>query len=307
MYFDQLFFAVNVTGPTLLILSMGWLFRKIELIDDHFIAVGNKIVFNVTLPCLLFFGTVSTPLSESLDGPLILFAAVVTVIIVGLLWLASALFVTREKRGVFVQGAFRGNMGVMGIALVLNAYGQQILSKASIYLALMTVLYNVLAVLVLRTDKASYWLSLLKNPLVLAVLLGITGSYLAVDIPEIVANSGHYFSQMTLPLALLCTGGSLHWDSFKANHKEVIWASIFKLVIVPAIVTVMAIGWGFRAQELGLLFLMMSVPCASASFVMAKQMTRHGAMAAEIIALTTIGSALSITAGLLLLKYQGYI
>ncbi|MEE9357230.1 hypothetical protein [Candidatus Vondammii sp. HM_W22] len=52
---QQLIFALGVTGPIMVILFLGLVFRLIGLINEQFVLVGNKIVFNVTLPCMLFF------------------------------------------------------------------------------------------------------------------------------------------------------------------------------------------------------------------------------------------------------------
>ena len=305
--YEQFSFALVITGPIVIILALGLLFRRINLIDDHFIQVGNKIVFNVTLPCMLFFGVISQPIGLSMDSPLIAFASVFTIAVVGFLSLVTPFFIREDKRGVFIQGAFRGNMGIIGIALVLNAYGPEILPKTSIYLAMLTILYNLLSVLVLRSNTQSTFFALLKNPLIIAVLLGLTCSWFGVTLPGFVHKTGQYFAQMTLPLALTCIGGSLRWDSFRANHQDVIWASMVKLLFIPMALAGIAIAWGFRGQELGLLYMMMAAPTASASYVMAQQMSRHGAMAAEIIAMTTIGSFLTITVGITALKYGGYI
>lgn len=305
--YEQLIFALDVTGPILVILSLGWVFRRYKLIDEHFIGISNRLVFNVTLPSMLFLSTATRPLRESLDVPLVLFGAGCTLIIVSILWLVSLRLVDPEKRGVFIQGSFRGNMGIIGIALVLNAYGQEILPKVSVYLALLTIVYNILSVMVLNTRKQSHHTILLKNPLIIGVLAGLLFSWAQWPVPGVLQRTGEYFAQVTLPLALLCIGGTLRWDSFRTNHLDVVWSAAFKLLLIPITVAVAAIAWGFRGEDLGLLFLMAASPTATASYIMAREMTTFGNIAAEIVAVTTAGSALTITAGLVLLKSGGYI
>jgi len=304
---ELLSFALDVTGPILLILALGPLLRKTKLVDNHFVLVGNRLVFNVTLPCMLFFGIANRPLQQALDIPMVVFASLATVSVTLVLWLIAPLFVGPEKRGVFVQGAFRGNLAIIGIAWIMNAYGPVTVAKAGVYIGLMTILYNVLSVLVLRSRAQSYFSALFTNPLVVAILLGMLVSALGIPILRLVVQTGQYIGQMTLPLALLCIGSSLRWGSFKANHLKVIWASAFKLVVIPVIVTLAAIAAGFRGPDLGLLFLMTASPTAAASYVMAKQMTNYGAMAAEIVAVTTVFSAVTVTIGLIVLKGGGFI
>ncbi|MDC9729283.1 MAG: AEC family transporter [Methyloprofundus sp.] len=299
---EQFFYALNVTTPVLSLLLLGLLFRRLNLIDDGFIQTANRLVFNITLPCMLFFGIASTPLSQSNNLPLFIFGASFTLFCTALFYLFSIAFVQADKRGTFVQGAFRGNLGIIGIALAVNAYGTEVLAVASLYMAIISLIDNPLSVLLLKPKGHPSLKSIFTNPIIIAVSLGLIFSGLQLTIPAFTQQSGQYLAQLTLPLALICIGGSLNWQSFHRNHLDVILATAFKLLLMPIIGLSIAYQFNFSADELGLLYLMLSAPTAVSSYIMAKQMTRHGAMAAEIIALTTAMSTFVITAGLVLLK-----
>lgn len=67
-----------------------------------------------------------------------------------MLELLAARFISEQKlRGIFVQGSFRGNMGIMGLAYVQNAYGPEGIGAAALLVGSITVLYNILAVITL--------------------------------------------------------------------------------------------------------------------------------------------------------------
>jgi predicted permease len=305
--FEQFLFALNVTAPILILLILGIVFRRTGFIDEHFISIANSFVFNITLPCMLFFSLATTPLSQSADIPLFLFGVLFTLISVLIFQLLSRFLIQQDKRGVFVQGAFRGNLGIIGIALAVNAYGSEILATASLYMALIAVIDNPLSVILLIPKSKFPLKSIINNPILIAVLFGLICSSINLEIPQFIYQSGHYLAQMTLPLALICIGGSLYWKNFRHNRKEVIWASLCKLILMPLIGTSLAITLEFRGQDLGLIYLMLSAPTAVSSYVMAKKMSNYGAMAAEIIALSTASSTIIITLGLILLKTTGLI
>lgn len=294
--------SFEVTAPILLILALGIWFRKQNWVGPDFVSVGNWLVYNVTLPSLLFLSTATRPLSASLPVSLVIFAAICTVVTVFLIWLLAPLLVESGKRGVFTQNAFRSNMGIIGLALCLNAFGAGVLPKAGFYLAIMVVLYNVLAVLVLSPSRNKLLPYMLKNPLLIGIVAGLIWRQFNLPLPGVVLKSGEYFAQMTLPLALLCVGASLNWHSIRSNHKEVIYAVCLKMLIIPSVLTFAAAAYGFRGEELGIFFLMMAAPTASAAFVMAKAMTPYGSQAAESIALGTIIAPITITFGLALLS-----
>lgn len=302
--YQNIGFAITVTGPILILLILGIFFRRGKLIDLGFIATSNKLIFNITLPCLLFLSISGQPVTQTFDTKLIGYASLITVILVVVLRAMSTLFVDYDKRGVFVQGSFRGNMGIIGLALVLYAFGDGIMASAGVYLAFLTILYNLLATwLLIGRLNLSAIRSILSNPLIIGVLTGIGWSLTGIQLPGVIRSAGDLFARMTLPLALLCIGGSLQWQSLKANHGGVLWASSFKLIVFPFLTTLGGVLIGLRGQDLGLLFIMSSCPSAAASFVMAKQMTNHGDMAAEIVAITTASCAITISLGLVILKY----
>ena len=51
---ESLGFAVEVTLPISLIILLGIVLKKRNWINDDFVDLGSKLVFNLTLPCLLF-------------------------------------------------------------------------------------------------------------------------------------------------------------------------------------------------------------------------------------------------------------
>ncbi|MFE0781461.1 AEC family transporter [Serratia bockelmannii] len=71
-------FAFNVTVPNLLMMLLGILLRHWRLMDDRFVDGATRLVFNLALPCLLFF-SIATNHPQLLGNlPLVLFGAVGT-------------------------------------------------------------------------------------------------------------------------------------------------------------------------------------------------------------------------------------
>ncbi|WP_440877029.1 AEC family transporter [Thalassotalea sp. PLHSN55] len=305
-FFQLLNAALQVTTPLLIILVIGITFKRIGFVDQNFVAIGNKLVFKVALPALLFLSVANGSADQTINFSLIYYAMIATVVSVALVWLICSLFLEPSKRGVFTQCAFRGNMGIVGFVLCVNAYGESVLVQASIYLGCLTILYNVLSVILLSNSKQAIINNLTRNPLIWAIVSGFLWSFTHQPLPVIIDTSIGYLAKLTLPLALICIGASLDWSSLKSNHSIAIWCSSAKLVILPALVCAIAIMLGITGQSLGILFLMMSSPTAAAAYVMTQQMTSHGKFAAEVITLSTILSPISVTLGLVLLKHQGY-
>lgn len=308
---NDLYFAFQVTAPIFCILGLGIYFKRIGLLTADFARVGSELVFKVTLPFLLFVKLVQTDFTHSLPVTLVGYAFCATVAVFLLLDRVVARMITEPSdRGVFVQGAFRGNMGIIGLAYCLSAFGEGAVATASVYMAVITALYNVLAVITLSRHQgegagknalAAVARGIVTNPLIIAIALGVAISLSGLQIPQILLNTGGYFAKMTLPLALLCAGATIRLQEFQSS-RALYWASAAKLLLVPLAITGGGILLGLRGPEMGVLFFMSSAPTAAASYPMVQAFRLNHHLAAAIIAATSLGAIVSSTLGVFLLR-----
>lgn len=304
-------FAATITTPIFCILGLGILFKRIGWISDEFARLGSNLVFKVTLPCLLFVKLVETDFRHDLPIKLVIYAVIATVVAFLILdRLLSSRFPAVSDRGVFVQGSFRSNMGIIGLAFCLSAFGEGVVATASIYLAVMTTVFNILAVITLtrHQDNSSHHgevfrvlLGIVKNPLILAITAGVAISLVGFQVPKILLETGGYFARMTLPLALLCAGASIRLHEFQTSP-PLYWAVAGKLLFVPLLIIGGGVVLGLRGEELGVLYLMCASPTAAASYPMTQALGGNHHLAAAIIAATSLGSLFFTTLGIFLLR-----
>ncbi|MEH0666157.1 AEC family transporter [Vibrio scophthalmi] len=307
---SQLQFSLSITGPICLMLVLGVAFKRIGLINDNFIDVASKLVFQVCLPAMLFLSIVISDHDFVSAGRFIGFGAIASVAFFIFTTLSvNGAFAGSVDKGVIVQGGYRANTAIIGIAYVANAFGDQGVAQAALYVAATTFIYNVQAVICLTprgqtsgTQAAKVMVkTLTKNPLIIAIVTGVVFYLLSIPVPKVAVDAGDYLARMTLPLALLCTGGSLNLSSMKSDQKPTWFATGYKLVLAPIAITGAGYWWGFRGVELGILFFMNASPVAAASYVMARSMGGNATLAANIIALTTVVSTFTCTLGVMIL------
>lgn len=307
-------FAFTVTGPIMLVLAMGVLLARWGIINDAFIDAGSKLVFNVTLPALLFIIISQTHFEQTANLKLILIGVIGTLAAFLLMELFAARTVEPvQDRGVVVQGAFRSNMGVVGLAYAVNAYGDVALAASSLYLGLVTALYNVLAVITLNRSlnrHRSPWATLkgiARNPLIIGIVSALPFAYFEIPLPKLLLQTGEYFAQLALPLALLCTGGSLSLAALHMESRNALIGTLGKVLLSPLILTLTAYLAGFRGMELGIVFLMAAAPTAASSYPMTRAMGGNAPLAANVIVLSTIGSVVATTVGMSWLRALGLV
>ncbi|THF62045.1 AEC family transporter [Pseudothauera rhizosphaerae] len=314
-FLANLSFSFSVTGPIFVILALGVLLLRTGMLTDAFVDGGSRLVFNIALPALLFVSISGTRIEEAANFGLVGYGAAATLAAFVLLeWLARCFIEPERDRGVVVQGAFRSNMGIIGLAYCINAYGEAGLVASSLYLGLITILFNVLAVITLQRSlhrggggMARVFKGIVRNPLIIGIVAGLVVSATGLPLPKVALQSGQYLADLTLPLALLCTGASLDFRSLREDLRSTLFASLAKMAAIPLLFVAGGAALGFRGIELGVLLLMSSAPTAAASYVMVRAMGGNAPLAANIIALTTLGSLFTTSAAVTVLRSMGLI
>lgn len=288
-------FAVTVIGPVLALLVMGNILIRVKLINDDFVAMGSKLVFTVALPALLFLSISQADFSHAAN-PLLIGVGLAGTLGYFLVLMGLSHFMVSESdaRGVVTQGGFRANMGIIGLAYCANTYGNDGLAAASVYLGLVTILFNILSVFVLnfyqegKRSVTKQLSGIAKNPLIIAICCALPFSYFDWSLPGIAVTTGEYFAQLTLPLALLCTGASLQFRSFSDDWFNISLSTLSKCVFYPLVLVALAYAVGLRGMPLGIVLLMAISPTAAASYVMVRSLGGDHRLAASIIAVTTL-------------------
>lgn len=310
-------FSLQITLPIAILVFLGIVFRKLGWIDEPFNKSASKLVFNVALPALLFVNITGADSSAGFSWQIIMFGAVFTVFaFFALSFMSHYITAFREERGVFVQGSFRGNMGIIGLAFCLSTFGPEGGTLASIYLAVLSLVYNVLSVVTLNrwsgeTQQSNVILrsitSFSKNPIIVTIVFSSIWLISGIPVPSFITGSGEYLADLTLPLALLTIGASLSWAGIVSAGKVTAYATVIKLVVIPY--SAAAVGYliGFRGMELGVMYLMMATPTAAASYMMVRAMGGNASLAASIIAVTTVLSLITTSIGLVAMKAWGWI
>ena len=305
--------TLNITAPVFAMLFLGVVLKRLALINDSFIHTASALVFNVSMPALLFLGIIHADLHSAWQPRLLGYFTVATLVCFAGAWGWALWRCPREDRGIYTQGAFRGNNAIIGLALAAMLFGSYGISLGAILAGLVILLYNTLSTVVLavyspkiKSDPWSICKSVVKNPLIIAVLTAIPFAMFQIGLPGWLQTSGEYLAQLTLPLALICIGGTLSLASLRTSGRLALSASLLKMITLPLLATLGAWLLGFRGPELGILFLYFASPTAAASFVMARAANGNHDLAAAIIVMTTLMAAITTNIGIFVLQLGGW-
>jgi predicted permease len=292
-------------------IALGYFIRRINVINENFVEITSKFVFSVSLPALIFMMISKIDLSEAIDPNLIGYIYVGTIIAFVVIWITTIPFIKKGKdRSVFIQGAFRSNFAIVGFAIISKMFGYEALGKASIILAFILPLYNVLAVIALtvpmrkekKLNPKDTLLEILLNPLIIAVIVALPFSYFKIQLPSMIEITGTFLADVALPLALIGIGGSLNILHIKKASALAFSSAFIKLIIVPVVLTLGAYYYGIRDIDLGLVFILFACPTAIVSFIMAEAMGANSKLAGNIVLISTVASVFTMAVGIVILK-----
>lgn len=314
---DNFIYSMNITMPIFLVMVIGYVLKRQGMLNENFVTVANKLNFNVTLPVMLFRDISTVDIRANFDLKYVLYCAIVSSICFFSVWGLTKLFLKEKSmQGAFVQSSFRGSAAVMGLAFIDNMYGSSIMGPLMIVGAVP--LYNIYSVMVLTvegndTDNKNTSMikktlvNIAKNPIIIAILLGVAVSLIGIDFPVIVDKTIENVARMATPLALVAMGAGFKGKEALAKLKPTLWSASIKLVWQVALFLPVAVYMGFREEKLIALLIMLGAPTTPSCYIMAKNMNNDGELTASVVVTTTLLAAFTLTGWIFILKSLGLV
>lgn len=300
---------INTLAPVFLVIGLGAFLRRFGFLGGDLTRGINRLAYWVGLPCLLFYKIAGAGYDVGVAGRtfVVVFGSTVVCIAAGYL-AAWVMRVPSGGWGTYVQGAFRGNLAFVGLAVVMYSFdgaanAAQMGAVAVLTLALIVPFYNVVCVVVLlvstrEVDRRIFGRvvkGIAANPLIIACVCGAVYSFLFASMPVSISRSLSAVAQMALPLALLGIGATLgEKKQVTEGFRVAFSASIIKVAVAPVVGFFLAGLVGLGAGEMRIALIMLACPTAVASFVLTEEIGGDGPLAARIVVVSSVLSAVSL-------------
>ena len=309
---ESLRISTNAVLPLFLYMAIGYLARRRGLLDEKDIFRFNKVAYRVFMSMSVFSAVYGSDLSTAFKPRLV--AYTVCGIFIEFLYaflVAKKIAAQENQKGVIVQGVFRSNFVLIGMAIarVLAPYDD--IAPIALLCAVVVPEFNILAVIALslygreKIQPREIALRIAKNPLILATMAGILCLLLKVHFPESVESAINGMAGVATPLMLFLLGAFFRFDSLGRCAKQLTITTFFKLVLNPAIFLTFAYLFGFRGIEFAGLIGVFASSAAVSSFTMSQQMGGDAELAGGIVILTSLFSCLTLFGWCVLFKTLG--
>jgi len=286
--------------PDFLLVALGWVLRHKLGFNREFFAGTERLVYFVLFPALLFQSVLRTPISAG--SALMLLQATIAVVLAGvvLAWLGGRLLQSPPLAlASAAQCGYRFNTYI-GLALASSVGGPHGQTTMALIVGFAVPVANLAAVYGLaRHGNQGLLRELLRNPLLMATLLGLAGNLAGLHLPGPVDTMLARLGAASLALGILCVGASLSWQGGRGYGKLISWVLAVKLLLLPLAAIAAAQLIGLPSEQARILLLFAALPTASAAYVLAMRMGGDGRLVALIISLGTLLSVFSLPAWLL--------
>jgi predicted permease len=269
--------------PVFSIIALGWLYAWRVKPD---MATVNRISMNVLAPALVFSALASKDFDVAANR-MLLVGSVAVVVGSGLLaWPVARIM--REQARTFVPPMMFNNCGNMGLPLAVLAYGSAGFAPMVALFTISNLLQFTLGVWIL--DHHARFGNLLRNPIVIATVLGFAFAIAHPPMPEWLMVAIRLVGDALIPMMLLSLGVRLYETSFGAWRIGVVGGIVCPLTGL-AIAMLLAPVLGLDPMQQGLLILFGCLPPAVLNFMVAEQFGQEPGKVASIV---LIGNLLSI-------------
>ena len=312
---DSFIYSLNATIPIFLIMILGGILKKKNIIDEHFANVANKFVFKITLPFMVFMDMANADFYSDFEPTFLAFCFLVTLTSIATIWILTELFMKNEgSKGAFIQASYRSSAAILGLAFIQNMYSDT--GMAPLMIVGAVPLYNIFAVIILtvkaRSSKGKVNVfatlkNIIKNPIIIGIVFGVICSLLKIKFPYIISRTITLTGSLTTPLALICIGATFEGRKAIKMLVPTGIATAIKLVILPVVFLPIAVKLGFRCQELIAILIMLGSPTTISSYIMAKNMDNDEVLSSSVIVTTTLLSSVTLTLFIYVLRSYGYL
>ena len=298
----------QISFLTVLVL-IGVFTAKIGVIKEQARDALVKIIFNITLPLLLFTNFSKLELSPGIlsNSLMVIFISLVMILLMLLFaWLFSLMFRMRhEQKSVFIPHNAFGNVLYFGFPVVNALFGELGLFYASIYAFVsIMLLWTVGIYVITRKGGMSFNESMknMVNPNSVAIIAGFVLFILNIKIPEFILEPFISLGGTTIYLSMLYIGALLGLMKIKGvlTNKFVYLTSFNKTLLFPFFFIII---FAFLSKNLlsdldpliiSVIIIEAAMPCMANIVIVAKMFKVDDHLATANVFISTIMSIISL-------------
>ena len=299
---------INVVAPIFVLIAVGYLAVRVKFFPQRGVDGLVHFVNNFATPCLLFEAMLTSDFRSVFN------LAVIAPYYIGAFFsMIVGTFIARKFFHNQIEDAISSGFAAMftntllvGFPIISRAYGPTALPTIFSIIGLhspLLITTGMVTMELARHDGGSVGKTLLSagrrivtNPLIWGIALGITGNFLHVSLPEAGTAFFTMMSQAVVPVALFGIGGALNEYKFSESWGQAVAMNVLKLVVHPLIAWTLMVPVLHVDPHIARYGVLLSaMPNGINSYVFATYYNRGANVAANMMLIGTIASAVTVS------------
>lgn len=295
-------------GSLALILVLGFFLGKKKLISVGTNKEITNLLLTIFMPASLFMAFPAEYSEESLS----LFSSglLAGVLVMLMLILASRILFNKWwfKGGLRYESQFAfifNNATFLGYPIVANTFGPTgIIAYCGFIIAFNIALFSYGIWLFEHKVTFKLFKSIITNPNIIAVILGMIIFLTGIRLPEFITGSVGFVGNATTPLSIICIGFMLSRADYKNLFKKwkLIITAASQLILGPLITFGALKALNFTAEVINVCTLIQALPTATSLGLFATKYGGNNIEASELVTVSTILSVVTMPVMILLLS-----
>jgi len=291
---------MNQIAVLFILIALGFLLRKRNLISNEFTKSASDLVIYVTLPSMIVASMdrdfsaalIKTGFSIFLCGSLMY-----VLLIVSAFTFSRLRKIEDGDRQVYEFMMIFGNVAYLGYPVLKIMFGEMGVFYGSFLNIWFNILVWTLGIKLMHKDqrKIDFFKAFL-NPGLIAIGLGMIVFVFPVDIPQALKTTLNILGEMTVPLCMLLIGAFMTEARFKdfLANKNLYLFSLTKLVVMPLVMMLIMMPFKISSTVKVIPVVMSGMPAGVNTAIFARKFGRNYHLASQGVVLSTAISLLTI-------------
>ncbi|WP_394147009.1 AEC family transporter [Shewanella atlantica] len=298
---------ISIIFPLLCMVLLGYWVTHFQFFSKSQIGGISKFAFNLCIPVFLFLNMYLAHLEKSFDINM-LAAFYLPVLGIYLLGFLFNRYLMERGRGtgagssVFALGCSYSNTILIGLPVIIAALGEQMMGSVFAIITFHSAILFALTFLLAARHSIdgfswrTFGRTLVINPVVLSITAGLVCNAIGVPVHRELIAALTLISEPALACALFVLGANLSFYRIGDNWLASMFASIFKLLLLPALVYLCGnYLLALNHQQVSLVVLMSASPLGVNAYLVATQLKSQQSTLASTVVLSTILSVFSFS------------
>jgi predicted permease len=301
MFIQNMSMAAQQVAILYLIVAVGFLADRIGIFKQSTAKLSNDLLFYVITPTVIVQSFLNMEFNKAtIMSFLLAFACMFTTLVVGIFIVIPFFRKDKDNSSIFKYAVSYGNMGYMALPLCQSLLG----SEGVFYCSAGVVAFNILSFVHgiwlmkkgTKNDDGFKIKTIILNPGVLSVAVGLPLFVLGLDLPEVINGAVTHIANLNTPLAMIFLGTYIANSDLKAmfKQKQNYMVALLKLLVLPGIMLVIFKLLGLSGTILTACMISASVPSATNTVMFAAKYGKDTGVASTVVAFCSLLSVLTI-------------